>query len=95
MKNEEEVTGPAIDDYGIKIADGCKYLRRKFLEWVTAAVKIYLQINEENCIFLSWRRGLPIISFYVSMKKMENILLQILVFCEIVTNIEFFGMSTL
>lgn len=32
MKNEEEVTGPAIDDYGIKIADGCKYLRRKFLE---------------------------------------------------------------
>lgn len=32
MKNEEEVTGPAIDDHGIKIADGCKYLRRKFLE---------------------------------------------------------------
>lgn len=29
------------------------------------------------------------------MKKMEIILLKILVFCEIVTGIEYFGMSTL
>ena len=77
MKNEEEVTGPAIDDYGIKIADGCKYLRRKFLEWVTTAVKIYLQINEENCIFLSWRRGLPIISFCFYEKNGEYIIANI------------------
>ena len=39
IEEEEEGIGPVIDDWGIKIPDGCKYLQEKFLEKVTKSNK--------------------------------------------------------
>ena len=82
VKIEEERIGPATDDYGIKIPDGCKYLQGKFLEKVTESnEKLTFKLMQKTICFYPESVVYPFVNFY---EENRNYIIGNTNFCEIV-----------
>ena len=82
MKIKEEGIGPATDDYGIKIPEGCKYLQGKFLEKVTESnEKLTFKLMKKTIYFYPESVVYPFVNFY---EENGNYIIGNTNFCEIV-----------
>ena len=83
IEEEEEGRGPATDDYGIKILDGCKYLQGKFLEKVTKSnKKLTFKLMKRTTYFYPESIVYPFVNFY---EENGNYIIANTDFCEILT----------